>query len=444
MTNWIGSIPEQTSGAHRIVSARDRALCVAVAALSLFSGCAAPPPPPATTMVSIPGHRNDHASLASDDDAVALVWAATSDATGTNIFAASSTDAGRTFSAPVRVNAVDGEATVNGEQPPRVVFERGPDGQRAVVVLWTVKRAEGTVLLVARSTDGRTFGPASPLSGVDATGNRGWESMAAAPDGRVYALWLDHRDTVTAGSGQGAHQHQQGAGAKPAMDGVARAQRSQLFISTLDGHVPPTGIARGVCYCCKTALMTDGRGRVFAAWRHVYEGNRRDIAFTMSRDGGQSFDAPVRVSEDDWQLDGCPENGPALSLDRAGRVHVVWPTLVQGSGGETLALFHASSPDGRVFSPRQPLPTSGAASHPQMVASGDSLIVAWDELAAGKRRVKVARSAAAGDGPVAFAPVELDGDDTGSYPALAATSSHVVMAWTQGEGIAVQEVGGRR
>jgi hypothetical protein len=87
-------------------------------------------------------------------------------------------------------------------------------------------------------------------------------------------------------------------------------------------------LAGGVCYCCKTAIASDAAGGVYAAWRHVYDGNVRDIPFIKSADGGRTFGAPVRVSDDNWVLDGCPENGPSLTVDEKGRIHVVWPTLV--------------------------------------------------------------------------------------------------------------------
>jgi hypothetical protein len=270
--------------------------------------------------------------------------------------------------------------------------------------------------------------------------------MAAAKGGSLYALWLDHRDTAREGAGSGTHEHQHGAGAASTMDGVARAQRSQLFVSAVDGSLAPKSIARGVCYCCKTALTTGPDGTVYAAWRHVYEGNRRDIAFTMSRDGGASFGEPVRVSEDDWQLDGCPENGPALGVDGGNRIHVVWPTLVRRAGGETLMLFHASSVDGQTFTPRAPLPTSGAAYHPQLVVTPDGgLIVAWDEVVDGKRMVKAARGRLDVEQEVTFSSVTAWSESLGAYPALAATASHAVLAWTQrGEQesrIAVRRIG---
>ena len=92
-------------------------------------------------------------------------------------------------------------------------------------------------------------------------------------------------------------------------------------------RLAPRALTGGVCYCCKTAVVATGDA-IYAAWRHVYPGNLRDMAFTMSRDGGRTFSAPLRVSEDQWALEGCPDDGPAMAVDRQNRIHIVWPTLV--------------------------------------------------------------------------------------------------------------------
>jgi hypothetical protein len=412
---------------------RSLAMLIALlAAAPLISACAWHDGDTAITYLGVPGHLNQHVSAASDGaSVVALAWAASSP-NGTDIVAAVSVDGGESFSRPVRVNAVERQANVNGEQPPRVAVARGPDGRLSIVVLWTARGEGGTALVTARSTDGgRTFGPTTALPGVTAAGNRGWESLVAGRNDHLFALWLDHREAAQGRTAHTHHQHGSAPAASAAADGAARAQRSQLFVGSLDGAIAPRGIARGVCYCCKTALATDRDGTIYAAWRHVYAGNQRDIAFTQSRDGGRSFAAPVRVSEDGWQLDGCPENGPALGVAASNRVHVVWPTLVRDARGETLRLFHSSSEDGRRFTPRAELPTSGAAYHPQIIVLPDgSLLVAWDELAAGTRTVRTARGELDADGGMAFSAV-TDAGLQGAYPALTVTASHAVLAWAQ-------------
>ena len=166
---------------------------------------------------------------------------------------------------------------------------------------------------------------------------------------------------------------------------------SKLYFSRGEEDEAGQAIATGVCYCCKTAVAAGADGSIYAAWRHVYPGNIRDIAFTMSRDGGRTFSAPLRVSDDRWVLDGCPENGPAMALDSRQRIHVVWPTLVSGQTSDaepTLELFYASSDDGRSFTPRRRLPAQGLPRHATMAAMPDDSVVAvWEEQAAGTRRV---------------------------------------------------------
>ena len=382
--------------------------------------------------VGVVDRTNQHVSIASAGDLVTVVWAASKTGSGTDIYAASSQDAARTFSRPIRVNDASTPGDVNGEQPPQVVVARS-NTAAIVTVVWTSKSSTGTRLVTSRSTDaGKTFGAATIVTGTEAPGNRGWESIAVDSRGRVTALWLDHREMARAGQG-GEHHHAEGAAPQPqpsVSDGAARAQASQLFVGSIgsDG-IRTRAIGRGVCYCCKTALAVSANGTLFAAWRDVYPGNYRDIAFTSSRDGGQNFGEPVRVHEDGWQIDGCPENGPTLAIDGDQRAHLIWPTLVRDSGRSTLALFHMSTRDGRTFSARAPLPVAGPAYHPRIVttASG-SLVAAWDEVVDGKRRIRVARGKPDAQGRVSFQIIE-SATVQGQYPALAATSSGVIIAW---------------
>ncbi len=383
------------------------------------------------TVLEVAGRSSEYATLAADGNVVAVAWAASRPSTGTDIFAAVSGDGGLSFSAPVRVNRTVGEAQVNGEQPPRIVLVPRRHAPVDVVVVWTAKAAAGTRLLSARSGDGgRTFGPTQTVTGSDAAGNRGWQSIAVDAGGRVQLLWLDHREAVPASGA--AHQH--GAPSTPsaaaAAERTTRAQSSQLYFGSLDGPAPRS-LARGVCYCCKTAL-TVARGITYAAWRHVYPGSRRDIALTLSRDGGRTFSAPVRVSEDNWQLDGCPENGPSLAVDNGGRAHVVWPTLVQDGGRQSLRLFHAMTSDGSTFTRRQPLPVGGPAYHPQTAVAPDgSLLVVWDEVVGGARQVKFARGHAQhGAAPRFDARLLSAPGAPGLYPAIAVTPAASVIAWT--------------
>jgi hypothetical protein len=392
------------------------------------------------TDIAVKDRSSSYASLAATGRFVAIAWAGRTADGVTDIYSATSRDGGGTFGAPARVNQVAGDARVSGEQPPRIALVPRSGIDPAIVVVWTAKAATGTRLLSARSDNGgRSFAAPLPVPGSDASGNRGWESIATNREGRVVALWLDHREVPAARPGGSVRhaEHQHGPPDGPRQtDGVARAQLSKLFFARLDDPDTVHALAGGVCYCCKTALATSGDGSVYAAWRHVYAGNIRDIAFALSRDGGRTFAAPVRVSDDGWVLNGCPENGPALAVDARHGVHVVWPTVVNGSASSsepTLALFYASSQDGRRFSARQLIPTDGTPRHPQVaITSRGSLVVAWDEQRDGTRRVVVSDGAAGAGGPVRFARVPMGIGERGEYPAVAAVENGYVIAWTSG------------
>ena len=160
----------------------------------------------------------------------------------------------------------------------------------SIVIVWTAKAEGGTRLVSARSDDGGlTFSAPALVPGTDAPGNRGWESAAADSAGGVATLWLDHRELATTGGAGHDHSDHQHVPRDKSVDGAARAQSSKLFFARLGDATSARSITGGVCYCCKTTMAVDADGTVYAAWRHVFEGNIRDIAFTMSADGGRTF-----------------------------------------------------------------------------------------------------------------------------------------------------------
>ena len=326
-------------------------------------------------------------------------------------------------SAPaVQVNAVPGEARLNGEMPPRVALaaSKGTSGPE-IVVLWTA-RGTATEIKTARSRDGgKTFAKPVALQTAGAAGDRGWPSLTLDGAGRVHAIWLDHRALAAARAASGGR-----SGHKPGAphDGVAMAQNSSVYYASI-GASPAKDreLTKGVCYCCKTALAAGAGETLFAAWRHVYPGSFRDMAFAMSRDGGQTFSAPVRVSEDGWAIDACPDDGPAMAVDAGGTVHLVWPTVLGGNNPQG-AIFYASTKDGQHFTPKQRVATLGGAkpSHPQIVVDGQRRVfVAWDEHTGGKQTAALREVRADAKGAATFGSiVTLSSGGSGIYPALAA------------------------
>jgi hypothetical protein len=384
----------------------------------------------------IDGRSNANPSIAARGDVVVVAWSASTKDT-TDVYAAISQDAGRTFGRPIRVNFIAGDARVNSEFPPRVAIAGGAPGHPDITVVWTTRRDADTRILSAKISWGPTrsgepfFLDRKLVPGSEGRGARGWQSVAVDSSGRILVAWLDHRDVPPMAA---EHHHGSGAatGSKGADDATARAAPSKLLFASLSDSSAIT-ITGSVCYCCKTALAARGEN-VYAAWRHVYPGSARNIAFAMSKDGGRTFSAPVPVSDDHWQIDGCPENGPAIAVDQQGRAHVVWVTPPDGKSETPLGLFYASTDNGSSFHPRVAIPTHGPAAHAQIVEQGGSLIAAWDEIAGSSRRVGFAALTPKADGTIDIEPLAFRGEGETGWPVLAATSRGVLGGWVSRTG----------
>ena len=337
--------------------------------------------------LAVSGASSSTPSLAAEGRTVAAVWTATKSGR-TNVYFALSNDGGTIFSPPKQVNDQDGDAGATNEQPPRVTIS-GTGAARTFTVVWS-KRDPGPqdtrrdIIRMARSTDGgRTFSPARFTHDPSFSGARGWESLAVGVNEVVHAVWLDGRE----------------AGKKvAAMAQAVRRTKDNRRRKFITAHSVRMGAwlrqnAEDVCFCCKTAVAVDSRGGVYAAWRHVFPGSMRDIAFAKSTDGGRHFSALVRVSEDNWELNGCPEDGPSLAVDSSGTIHIAWATVVN-DGEPHKALFYTTSRDGKAFSRRTQVPTSAMSTpgHPQLaLMSNGGVAIVFDESIGGARRVSLAR-----------------------------------------------------
>ena len=105
---------------------------------------------------------------------MAVGWGAAGKDGPTDVFVAVSRNGGRSFSGPVRVNDMTGDASLSGEQPPRLALVSRNGRDPSIVVVWTSKADSGTRLLHARSDDsGKSFGRASLVPSGDVTTSHG-------------------------------------------------------------------------------------------------------------------------------------------------------------------------------------------------------------------------------------------------------------------------------
>lgn len=391
------------------------------ALLAPLAACYRAASPSPFAIMAIPDRKNQTPNLAADGDVAVVVWTAVQTDGTADAYAGVSRDAGVTFGSPVRVNDVAGEVRASEQQAPRVAM-RGT----TVAVLWTAKRDGVTRVQLARSTDqGRSFAAAQSISPAGAPGTRGWASLLIDEQQRVHVLWLDTR--VAAAASTMPHMSAPAdTGAHAAMS--ATRQDVYAAVVALDGTVSEHLVATNVCFCCKTAIGQTGAG-VWAAWRDVYPGNLRDISFATLDDRADA--QRVRVSQDGWELDGCPEDGPAMAASADGRIDLVWPTLVSNAP-LSKGIFSASTTDGRTFSTRVRIDSGvGSASHPGLaMTTAGTMAAVWERVSDAAHRIELRQR----HGTEWQSPTVLTEGASAASPAIAAIGRDFIVAWERRDG----------
>ncbi|MDW5264284.1 MULTISPECIES: sialidase family protein [Acidobacteriaceae] len=222
--------------------------------------------------------------------------------------------------------------------------------------LWQQKgAADQTQLVEARSTGMGTAPPLSTIVTDKPAADKsysGFATLAVAPNGDVYAAWLDGRDNTSASTGT---------------FNVYLA-RSTDRGATFHHNVKVATLA---CPCCRPSVAIAADGTVYVAYRHVYGDNERDIAVAASADHGAHFGPPVRVANDHWKLFGCPESGPVTAA-QGNKLIVAWYTAT----GEHPGIRMAASHDGGQTFSKEISVSEGVenANHPYLSMADDGTI----------------------------------------------------------------------
>ena len=174
---------------------------------------------------------------------------------------------------------------------------------------WLQKSKGGTYdydVKIAQSSDGGQSW-SSPLvphtDGVSA--EHGFVSFLPLAEGRMMACWLDGRNTKTEG-------------------GAMTLRTAELDI---EGNLfEEAELDNRICDCCQTGAALTAQGPV-VVYRDRSEGEIRDIYIVRKVNG--TWQDPQPVFQDNWLINGCPVNGPAIDA-RENRVVVAWYAMPEG------------------------------------------------------------------------------------------------------------------
>jgi hypothetical protein len=314
-----------------------------------------------------------------------------------------STDLGASFSAPVVIEPRRQRLRVDPEGAPQIAI----DASGTIYVAWNAdaRRAQQTFVVTSRD-NGRTFSaPLSPEVPGPSTGLQLRPLLFAHGDGAdLYLLRPEAAD----------------------------ASHGLLYRSVLkpDMTAPlaTTRIAGSTCECCRLDAALDTDGSVVVLSRMVLDDGVRDFGIVRVSPAGEASPV-VRVTDDDWRIDACPEHGAALAIAPDGRYHLAWFTQGQKRQG----LFYASSPDrGATWSaPLRIGSESALAGHADVLALGDRVVLAWQQFDG--TRTSILAMSSADHGRTWSAPGELaTGTGAADYPRLIANGTGAFVSWSAG------------
>lgn len=262
------------------------------------------------------------------------------------------------FSAPIKVNSVEGSAiavgTIRGGQ-----IALGKNGR--VHVAWNGSgKAEknplgGMPMLYARmSDDGKSFEPQRNLMTRSYVLDGGG-TLAADAQGNVFVAWHglgkdspkgeDNRKVWLAASNN---------------EGKSFAAEKSIDAST------------GACGCCGMNGFADSKGRVYFLYRAATRKENRGMYALFSDSQGKAF---LSEQQDNWVITTCPMSSEAMAESPGGQVYAAWDT-------EGKIYFRPLS-DPRQDSVRKMFQAPGGADdrqHPALAfnKNGDMLL-AWTE-----------------------------------------------------------------
>jgi hypothetical protein len=222
------------------------------------------------------------------------------------IYFSASPDQGKSFGAPVKV-ADTAVLALGRHRGPRLVITHSALVITAVVGATkdTGPHAHGLPadgnLLAWRSTDkGKTWRYAGTVNDEPGSAREGLHAMAAGPNGKVFAVWLDLRTKGTK------------------LYGSQSADGGKTWSKNVLVYESPGGT---ICQCCHPSAQIDGQGNIWVMWRNALDGSR-DLYVAKSTDGVH-FEAAAKQGEATWKLDACPMDGGGFYVDN-GKVTSSW------------------------------------------------------------------------------------------------------------------------
>lgn len=282
---------------------------------------------------------------------------------------------------------------------------------------WLVNSGKSTYAYnvnIARSNDGGNTWSAAIVPHRDNTQTEhGFVSLISLADGRLGAVWLDGRNMKNM---------------KETDEHAPAPESMTLRYAAIDrqGNLSDEAeLDNRVCECCQTSAAVTSDGPI-AVYRDRSLTEVRDIYIVRQVNG--TWSAPQAIHADNWQINGCPVNGPAVAADGR-RVVVAWFTSV----GETPHVKVVFSGDaGASFGKAIQVDDGETLGRVDTLLLPDgSALVCWLSGNVEGGAIKVRRVQPDGTVGPASVIAKTDISRSSGFPRMALFGNEVQFAWTE-------------
>lgn len=382
----------------------------ALLALAALVACTSPEPAPPVTqadIVSPAGERSGEPFLYVDAaDRVHMTWLErTGDSTHAVRYARLDES---TWTTPTTITERK-DLFVNWADFPSVIA--APSGR--LVAHWLQRSGTGKYaydVRIAHSTDsGATWSEGTLLHrDTKGTSEHGFVALWLGAGDSVHAAWLDGRDM---GGGHGASH------------GAMSLRYTSLGTAGTPGEETPLDLR--TCECCQVNAAMGTAGPI-VVYRDRSDGEIRDIAVVRMVNG--RWTEPVTVHDDNWHVEGCPVNGPAIAA-RGDTAVVAWFTGAQDTARVRVAW---SFDGGATFAPPVRVDGGTPVGRVDVELVGDgAAAVSWLERVppeAGEVRLRHVTAAGALGGVHTLATTSASRPS--GFPKLVRQGQNILAAWT--------------
>lgn len=272
--------------------------------------------------------------------------------------------------------------------------------------------------MLALSTDGGASWQAPFLLHQDGTESEHGFVTLFPQQGDVGAVWLDGRNFIQDGEYlyEDADGNLLGTGVRYARFSAAGERLESLELDDM------------ACDCCLPDVAFTSDGPV-VAYRDRTTEEARDIVVRRMADG--QWQAALRLSPDNWIIEGCPINGPAVAA-AGDSVAVAWFSAADNAPYVRLA---RSEDAGRTFAAAVEIDAAGSFGYVDVAVldSGDA-VVSWLRSEADGLALAIRRVSPAGMVREIQTVAVIDMGRPADFPQMVYTGQRLVFAWTDFEG----------